>query len=72
MRSKEELDAAWDKAIGLHCAGKLGEAEAIYRQMLASQPGLAQVVSWRWRNGSRAATPKRCPLSIGRWRSTPI
>ena len=42
MRNKEELDAAWDKATGLHRAGRLAEAETIYRQMLAALIGYAR------------------------------
>ena len=73
MRSKEELDAAWEKATGLHRAGKLNDAETIYRQMLASQPGLAPV--WNQRASPNReqgrSQPKRWRRSTGRWRSIP-
>ena len=58
MRSKEEFDAAWEKATGLHRAGRLNEAETIYGQMLASQPSLTPVLHQlgiaQWQQGRGA------------------
>ena len=37
------LDAQLHQALGLHQAGRLAEAEALYRQVLASRPDLAEL-----------------------------
>jgi len=56
------LDAQLRQALGLHQARRLAEAEALYRQVLAFRPDLAEGMSIvRSPNSARASMVKRKP-----------